>query len=89
MAAVPIPKSWLGFPIGFGGASRTTNVLSVLGHYVEIGAPRIMGSTNLLRIAGRLNPYVLGALTAIDAGVIGKCVYDCMNAEECPRNSGG
>jgi hypothetical protein len=39
--------------------SKTTNLLSVLGHFAEVNVPRIkiggLGSTNLFRIAGRAN----------------------------------
>ncbi|HEY0758998.1 MAG TPA: hypothetical protein VGD59_07075 [Acidisarcina sp.] len=59
----------------------TTNLLSVLGHYVEINVPRItidgLASTNLLRIAGRANPYVAGALLAVDVGMISYDTYQC------------
>jgi hypothetical protein len=77
--AIPIPKSLVP-PYRVIG-ERTTNLLSVLGHYVEINVPRIaidgLASTNLLRIAGRVNPYVAGALFAIDVGMISYDTFQC------------
>jgi hypothetical protein len=61
----------------------TTNLLSVLGQYIEIEVPAVvisgMRSTNLLRIVGRANPYVAIALLAIDAGMIGYDTSQCYN----------
>ncbi|MEO6091559.1 MAG: RHS repeat-associated core domain-containing protein [Novosphingobium sp.] len=63
--------------------SKTTNLLSVLGHFAEVNVSRVeflgRGSTNLLRIAGRANPYVAAGLLAIDAAVIGYDTYQCYN----------
>jgi hypothetical protein len=77
--AIPISKSLVP-PFRMIG-EPTTNLLSVLGHYVEINVPRItidgLASTNLLRIAGRANPYVAGALLAIDVGMISYDTYQC------------
>jgi RHS repeat-associated protein len=77
--AIPISKSLV--PPCRTIGEPTTNLLSVLGHYVEINVPRItidgLASTNLLRIAGRANPYVAGALFAIDAGMITYDTYQC------------
>ncbi len=77
--AIPISKSLVP-PFRMIG-EPTTNLLSVLGHYVEINVPRItidgLASTNLLRIAGHANPYVAGALLAIDVGMISYDTYQC------------
>lgn len=77
--AIPISKSLVP-PFRMIG-EPTTNLLSVLGHYVEINVPQItidgLASTNLLRIAGRANPYVAGALLAIDVGMISYDTYQC------------
>jgi len=77
--AIPISKALVP-PFRMIG-TPTTNLLSVLGHYVEINVPRItidgLASTNLLRIAGRANPYVAGALLAVDVGMISYDTYQC------------
>jgi RHS repeat-associated protein len=77
--AIPILKSLVP-PYRMIG-TPTTNLLSVLGHFVEINVPRIMidglASTNLLRILGRVNPYVAGALLAIDVAMISYDTYQC------------
>lgn len=79
--AIPIPKAIVP-PYRVIG-SPTTNLLSVLGRYAEITVPRVtiggLGSTNLLRIAGRANPYVAAGLLAVDAAVIGYDTYQCYN----------
>ena len=63
--------------------SKTTNLLSVLGHFVEVSVPRVtiggLSSTNLLCIAGRANPYVAAGLLAVDAAVIGYETYQYYN----------
>ena len=77
--AVPIPKSLIP-PFRMIG-KPTTNLLSALGHYIEINVRRItidgLARTNLLRIAGRANPYVAAALLAIDVGLISSATYQC------------
>lgn len=79
LLAIPISKSLVP-PFRMIG-SPTTNLFSVLGHYAEITVPRItidgLASTNLLRIAGRANPYVAAGLLAVDAGMIGYGTYQC------------
>jgi RHS repeat-associated protein len=75
LLAIPISKSVVP-PYRQIGA-RTTNLLSVLGHFVEVNVPRILESSNLFRIAGRANPYVAVGLAAIDIAAIGKATYDC------------
>lgn len=80
--AVPIPKAIVP-PYRVIG-SKTTNLLSVLGHFAEVNVPRVtiggLGSTNLLRIAGRANPYVAAGLLAVDAAVVGYDTYQCYNS---------
>ena len=77
--AFPIPKDLVA-PYRVIGAD-TTNLLSVLGQYVEVNVPRIMvagrASTNLFRVLGRANPYVAGALLAADIGMISYDTYRC------------
>jgi hypothetical protein len=79
LLSVPLPK-WLVPPYRQIG-SDTTNLLSVLGHYVEVNVPRITiggrASTNLFRILGRVNPYVAAGLAAGDAIAIGYGTYHC------------
>lgn len=75
LLAIPISKALVP-PYRVIG-TPTTNLLSVLGHYAEITVPRMLESTNLLRIAGRANPYVAGALLAIDVGMISYDTYQC------------
>ncbi len=82
--AIPISKSLVP-PFRMIG-TPTTNLLSVLGHYVEINVPGItidgLASTNLFRIAGRANPYVAWALLAVDAGMISYDTYQCYQKTE-------
>ena len=76
-AAIPIPKAVVP-PYRVIGA-KTTNLLSLIGHYVEVNVPRMLNSSNLFRVAGRANPYVFGALLAVDVAVIGYDTYQCYN----------
>jgi hypothetical protein len=77
--AMPIPKRAVP-PYRVIG-SKTTNPLSLLGHFAEVNVPRVkigtLGSTNLLRIAGALTPNVAAAMLALDAGVIGHDTHAC------------
>jgi hypothetical protein len=86
--ALPIPKAWVP-PYKVIG-TPTTNLLSILGRYVDISIPSITiagrTSGNLLRVAGRANPYVFAGLLAIDAGVIGYNTYNCYQQSD---SSGG
>ncbi len=79
LLALPIPKAIVP-PFKVIG-TPTTNILSILGRYVDISIPSITiagrTSGNLLRVAGRANPYVFAGLLAIDAGVIGYNTYNC------------
>ncbi len=79
LLALPIPKAIVP-PYKIIG-TPTTNILSILGRYVDISVPSITiagrTSGNLLRIAGLANPYVFAGLLAIDAGVIGYGTYNC------------
>jgi RHS repeat-associated protein len=79
LLALPIPKAIVP-PYKVIG-TPTTNILSILGRYVDISIPSITiagrTSGNLLRVAGRANPYVFAGLLAIDAGVIGYNTYNC------------
>lgn len=59
--------------------TRSTNLLNVIGHYVEINVARMLNSTNLFRVAGRANPFLFGALLAVDVAVIGYDTYQCYN----------
>jgi len=83
LLAIPIPKSIV--PPFRSIGTPTTNLFSVLGHYVDISVPAITiagrTSTNLFRIAGRLNPYVAAGLFAVDAAVIGYDTYQCYNGQ--------
>ncbi len=83
LLAIPIPKSIV--PPFRSIGTPTTNLLSVLGHYVDISVPAVTiagrTSTNLFRIAGRLNPYVAAGLFAVDAAVIGYDTYQCYNGQ--------
>lgn len=95
--ALPIPKAWVP-PYKVIG-TPTTNLLSILGRYVDISIPSvtIAGRTsgNLLRVAGRANPYVFAGLLAIDAGVIGYNTYNCYQqsgqpgGQQAANGSGG
>lgn len=80
--AAPIPKAIV--PPYRTIGSKTTNILSVLGHFAEVNVPRVtiggLGSTNLLRIVRRANPYVAAGLLAVDAAVIGYETYQCYNS---------
>ena len=62
--AAPIPKAIVP-PYRVIG-SKTTNLLSVLGHFAEANVLRVtiggLGSTDFLRIAGRANSYVAAGL---------------------------
>jgi hypothetical protein len=82
--AAPIPKSLV--PPYRQIASETTNLLSVIGHFVEVNVPRIaVGSratTNLLRLAGRVNPYLAVGLAAVDVVLITKGAADCYGAKK-------
>jgi len=72
--AAPISKKWLEYPV-LPGASTHTNPISLLGHKFPFKSPvRLMGTTNLIRIVGRANPYVAVGLAAYDAYSIGSCV---------------
>ena len=77
--AIPISKALVP-PFRMIG-TPTTNLSSVSGQHVKINVPRIWiagrGSSNLLRIAGRANPYVAGALLAVDVGMISYDTYQC------------
>jgi hypothetical protein len=77
--AIPIPKTVV--PPFRQIGSPNTNLLSVLGHFVEVNIPRVgvagRASTNLLRIAGRLNPYLAVGLAAVDAVAITSGAADC------------
>jgi hypothetical protein len=83
LLAIPIPKSIVSPFRSIG--TPTTNLFSVLGHYVDISVPAVTiagrTSTNLFRIAGRLNPYVAAGLFAVDASVIGYNTYQCYNGQ--------
>lgn len=95
--ALPIPKAWVP-PYKVIG-TPTTNLLSILGRYVDISIPSITiagrTSGNLLRVAGRANPYVFAGLLAIDAGVIGYNTYNCYQqsgqagGQQATNGSGG
>lgn len=74
-AATPLPKAIV--PPFREIGTRTTNLLSIIGHYVEINVPRMLNSTNLFRIAGRANPYVFGIFLAADVAVISYDTYQC------------
>jgi hypothetical protein len=80
--ATPIPKNLVP-PYRVIG-TPTTNLLSVIGHFVELNIPRISvagrASTNLLRVAGRVNPYLAVGLSALDAATIAN------DASECYKN---
>jgi hypothetical protein len=86
--AAPVPKKVV--PPFRQIGSPTTNLLSVLGHFVEVNIPRVgiagRATTNLLRVAGRLNPYLAVGLAAVDAAVITRdaieCYEDGANEEE-------
>jgi len=84
--ALPISKAWVP-PYKVIG-TPTTNLLSILGRYVDISIPSITiagrTSGNLLRVAGRANPYVFAGLLAIDAGVIGYNTYNCYQQSDQP-----
>jgi uncharacterized membrane protein YgcG len=71
----------------------TTNILSVIGYYAEINVPRIViagrASTNLFRIAGRVNPYIAVALTAADIAAIGSSTYSCYQGATSNSPFGG
>jgi hypothetical protein len=74
-ALIPIPKAIVP-PYREIGA-RTTNLLSLIGHYVEINVPRFLNTNNLFRMAGRANPYVFAGLLVVDIAVIGYDTYQC------------
>ena len=77
--AVPIPKTWL--PPYRSIGESTTNLLSWIGHYVDITIPRVtVGgrvTNNLFRLFGRVNPYLAGALFGIDVAFIANRTYNC------------
>jgi hypothetical protein len=77
--AAPIPKRVV--PPYRQIGSPTTNLLSVLGHFAEVNIPRVSiagrATTNLLRVAGRVNPYLAVGLAVVDAAVIAKDAADC------------
>ena len=89
-AAIPISKAIVP-PYRLIG-TPTTNVLSLLGQYVEINVPRVIiagrASTNLFRIAGRANPYLSVALTAADVTAIGIGTYSCYRAGTASNGDG-
>jgi len=90
LLALPIPKAIVP-PYKVIG-TPTTNLLSVMGRYVEINVPRIMiagrTSGNLLRILGRANPYIAGGLLAIDVGMISYDAYGCYQQSTQPKAAG-
>jgi hypothetical protein len=77
--ATPIPKEIA--PPGRVIGSDTTNILSIIGYYARISIPRIefagLGTTNLFRALGRLNPYIFGAHAAYDVAVLTVDTYKC------------
>jgi hypothetical protein len=81
--AIPIPKSFV--PPFRQVGSNTTNLISVLGHLVDVRVPGFtingLRSTNLLRIVGRANPYVFAALAVYDVASIGYSTFQCYTKE--------
>jgi len=75
--AIPIPKGWVPPYREIGRA--TTNLRSLLGPLVDVNILRViargLGTTNLLRLAGRLNPYLSVALAVSDVTAISIDVY--------------
>jgi hypothetical protein len=58
------------------GTSRYTNPISLVGHYVPYHASfRVLGTTNVIRMVGRLNPYVAVGIGAYDGYKIATCVW--------------
>lgn len=90
IAAIPIRKDLVP-PYRVIGTD-TTNLLSLLGHFLRIDAPRLMvgtrASANALRIIGRANPYLFAALAVIDLTVIGKDATDCYKNQTAGSNAG-
>jgi RHS repeat-associated protein len=74
--AIPLSKEWLGVPT-MPGASKYTNPISYLGHQLlpeaRIGT-RILGTTRIFGILGRVNPYIGAGLLVYDAVSIGMCM---------------
>ena len=79
----PIPKTWV--PPFRSIGSDSTTILSALGHFLDIEVPRVvvagLGSTNLLRIAGRLAPAASALLFAYDVAAITIDTWKCYNAK--------
>lgn len=79
IGAIPIPKEWV--PPYRAIGSSTTNIISVIGYFIDVTVPRVLidgiASTNLLRIVGRINPYVFAGLLALDTAIITAETYEC------------
>jgi len=86
IAAIPLPKDMVP-PYRSIGIDKT-NIISVIGFYVRITIPKVsvgaLATTNLLRVIGRLNPYVFGALLAIETAAITIKTYDCYEKATTP-----
>lgn len=75
--AVPLSKAALGLP-HLPRTSRFTNPISYLGHrLLPLGgraAVRMFGTTRILGVIGRVNPWFGAGLLLVDASSIGYCV---------------
>ncbi len=84
--AFPISKRRLGLPV-IGGSSKYTNLWSLTG--LKLGGPiigtKILGTKNVLRMIGRVNPWIGAGLLAYDAISIGLCVSNCMEEGPCKK----
>jgi hypothetical protein len=71
VAAIPFPKSWLGFPSALGSGSFTN-----LPSWLSLGAGTAASGSNLLRIGGRMAGPIAIASGVIDASAIALCTAD-------------
>ncbi len=88
LLAIPWSKT---IKSGAMGATHTTNVLSELGSFFQVNSKVLRNiviqgraTPNLFRLLGRANAFVFPILLGVDAVVIGKSTYDCMN-EPCQK----
>jgi hypothetical protein len=77
LAGAPVYKGWVP-PFRVIGSPSTTP-LSIVGHFLEIEAPRIASTTNLLRAAGRISGPLGVAMLAYDTASILVRTVNCYN----------